>query len=70
MKNPPITLATVKGNWDEQAGKFKAKFSMLADMNLSYKQHNATVSEHIAEDTSHKTKEELTAIDFSTLSTF
>jgi hypothetical protein len=70
MKNPSLTLATVKGTWDEQSGKFKAKFSMLTDTNLSYKRNNVSVPEHKAEDATHKTKEELTAIDFSTLSTF
>jgi hypothetical protein len=70
MKNSPITLALVKGSWNEQKGRFKARFSTLADANLHYKQRKSRTPLHTQEEKIHKTKEDLTAIDFRTISTF
>lgn len=70
MKNSLLSLTVVKDNWHEQKGKLKTRFSTLADANLHYKRRKSNVVLDIEKDHPLKTKEELTAIDFSTLSTF
>jgi hypothetical protein len=42
----------------------------LADANLHYKQRKSRTPLHTQEEKIHKTKEDLTAIDFRTISTF
>ena len=54
--------APVKGNWDEQKGKLKAKFPTLTDADLHYEEGKKDVMFSNVQTKLGKTKEELQTI--------
>ena len=56
------TTPAVKGNWTEQKGKLKAKFSTLTDADLQYEEGKKDEMMNKLQIKLGKTKDELTSI--------
>jgi uncharacterized protein YjbJ (UPF0337 family) len=56
------TLTEVKGNWNEQKGKLKEKFSTLTDADLQYEEGKKDAMLEKVQAKLGKTKEELATI--------
>ncbi|TND01984.1 MAG: csbd family protein [Bacteroidetes bacterium] len=61
-KENTINPAPVKGNWNEQKGKLKAKFSTLTDSDLHYENGKKDEMLTKIQNKLGKTKEEFAAI--------
>ena len=62
MTDSTITPVPVKGNWNEQKSKLKAKFSTLTDADLYYENGKKDEMFTKVEEKLGKTKEELATI--------
>ena len=62
MTTSTTATTPVKGNWDEQKGKLKAKFSNLTDTDLQYEQGKKDEMFTRLQTKLGKTKEELATI--------
>jgi uncharacterized protein YjbJ (UPF0337 family) len=62
MTNATATPAPAKGNWKEQKGKLKAKFSTLTDTDLHYEEGKKDEMLNKIQVKLGKTKDEFNAI--------